>query len=171
MTFDARHSVNQGLHPPRPTPRPDHRGQAEAEPERTSLGRPSSPNWTGCAAGRRSLTSPPTCSRSSRSSPSDSRTLGFPFDDHTRLVSTLGNELRIVRNRWAHHDELTALDAWRAHDFTVRLLEHFGDAQGVASAGSTLLVLDPEAEYPEAWSAEIAPLRPYVVPTPGYRED
>ena len=60
--------------------------------------------------------------------------LGFPFDDHTRLVSALGSELRIVRNRWAHHDELTALDAWRTHDFVVRLLEHFGDAQGVAGA-------------------------------------
>ena len=60
--------------------------------------------------------------------------LGFPFDDHRRVVSTLGNELRIVRNRWAHNDELTALDAWRAHDFAVRLLEHFGDIEGVARA-------------------------------------
>lgn len=60
--------------------------------------------------------------------------LGFPFDDHTRLVSALGSELRIVRNRWAHHDELTTLDAWRSHDFAVRLLEHFGDAEGVAGA-------------------------------------
>ena len=60
--------------------------------------------------------------------------LGFPFDDHTRLVSALGSELRIVRNRWAHHDELTTLDAWRAHDFAVRLLEHFGDSEGIAKA-------------------------------------
>jgi hypothetical protein len=60
--------------------------------------------------------------------------LGFPFDDHTRLVSALGSELRIVRNRWAHHDELTTLDAWRAHDFAVRLLEHFGDRAGVTTA-------------------------------------
>src|SRR3712207_606928 len=30
--------------------------------------------------------------------------LGFPFDNHTRIVTTLGNELRIVRNRWAHND-------------------------------------------------------------------
>ena len=60
--------------------------------------------------------------------------LGFPFDDHTRLVSALGSELRIVRNRWAHHDELTTLDAWRAHDFAVRLLEHFDDSEGVAGA-------------------------------------
>ncbi|MGC5246342.1 Swt1 family HEPN domain-containing protein [Gordonia sp. DT219] len=60
--------------------------------------------------------------------------LGYPFDDHTRVVSTLGNELRIVRNRWAHHDDLTALDAWRAHDFAVRLLEHFGDEPGAVDA-------------------------------------
>lgn len=60
--------------------------------------------------------------------------LGFPFDDHTRLVSALGSELRIVRNRWAHHDELTTLDAWRAHDFAVRLLERFGDGEGVDGA-------------------------------------
>ena len=39
--------------------------------------------------------------------------LGFPFDDHSRQVSTLGNELRIVRNKWAHQDEFTLLDAWR----------------------------------------------------------
>lgn len=60
--------------------------------------------------------------------------LGFPFDDHTRIVSTLGNELRIMRNRWAHHDELSVLDAWRTHDFCVRLLEHFGDRDGIAEA-------------------------------------
>jgi len=60
--------------------------------------------------------------------------LGFPFDDHTRLVSALGNELRIARNRWAHHDELSTLDAWRTHDFAVRLLEHFDDDQGAAGA-------------------------------------
>ncbi len=60
--------------------------------------------------------------------------LGFPFDDNTRLVTTLGSELRIVRNRWAHNDELTTLDAWRVHDFAVRLLEHFGDSRGVQRA-------------------------------------
>ncbi|WP_194306570.1 DUF3320 domain-containing protein [Dietzia natronolimnaea] len=60
--------------------------------------------------------------------------LGFPFDDHSRQVSTLGNELRIVRNKWAHQDEFTHLDAWRTHDFAVRLLERFADAEGVAEA-------------------------------------
>jgi hypothetical protein len=62
--------------------------------------------------------------------------IGFPFDDHTRLVSAIGSELRIVRNRWAHHDELTTLDAWRTHDFAVRPLEHFGDRDGVAGASN-----------------------------------
>ncbi|WP_175954281.1 Swt1 family HEPN domain-containing protein [Schaalia sp. Marseille-Q2122] len=56
--------------------------------------------------------------------------LGFPFDDHTRVVSTLGNELRIMRNRWVHHDELSVLDAWHTHDFCARLLKHFGDQDG-----------------------------------------
>jgi len=60
--------------------------------------------------------------------------LGVPFDDHKRLVTSLGNELRIVRNRWAHNDELSTLDAWRAHDFAVRLLERFADSDGVGRA-------------------------------------
>lgn len=59
--------------------------------------------------------------------------LGFPFETgNTREVSTLGNELRIIRNRWAHNDSFTALDAWRAHDFVLRLLECFGDQEGIA---------------------------------------
>lgn len=57
--------------------------------------------------------------------------IGYPFDDHTRTVSVLGGELRIVRNRWAHHGDLTALDAWRTSDFAVRLLERLGDPDGV----------------------------------------
>jgi len=63
--------------------------------------------------------------------------LGFPFDDGVqpaRLVSTLGNELRIVRNSEKHNDDLTAIDAWRAHDTCVRLLEHFGDTPGAKAA-------------------------------------
>jgi len=64
--------------------------------------------------------------------------LGFQFDDHTRLVGALGSELRIFRNRWAHHDELTTLDAWPTHDFAVRLLERFGDAAGASRASELL---------------------------------
>jgi len=63
--------------------------------------------------------------------------LGFPFDEGVhpaRLVSTLGSELRIVRNSEKHNDDLTAIDAWRAHDTCVRLLEHFGDTHGAKAA-------------------------------------
>ncbi|WP_102509570.1 DUF3320 domain-containing protein [Sanguibacter massiliensis] len=53
--------------------------------------------------------------------------LGYPFDDSKQTVSTLGRELTIVRNARAHGDDFSALDAWRALDYCVRLLEHFGD--------------------------------------------
>ncbi|KAB2581489.1 hypothetical protein BS297_30575 [Rhodococcus erythropolis] len=58
--------------------------------------------------------------------------LGFPFDDPTRTVSVLGGELRIVRNKWAHNDDFSPLDVWRALDFVVRLLSHLGDHEGTA---------------------------------------
>lgn len=60
--------------------------------------------------------------------------LGFPFDDPTRTVSVLGGELRIVRNRWAHNDDFSSLDVWRALDFVVRLLSHLGDQGGTSTA-------------------------------------
>ncbi len=60
--------------------------------------------------------------------------LGFPFDDVRQTVGTLGRELTIVRNARAHGDSFTALDAWRAHDYCVRLLEHFADAEGLIRA-------------------------------------
>jgi len=60
--------------------------------------------------------------------------LKYPFDDPSRLVSTRGGELRIVRNRWAHNDTFSALDAWRLHDFAARLLAHFDDSEGLAVA-------------------------------------
>lgn len=53
---------------------------------------------------------------------------GYPFDDKQRTVSTLGNELRIVRNQLAHMHDFSVEEAFRANDFSVRLLEHFGDA-------------------------------------------
>ncbi|MEP9385574.1 DUF3320 domain-containing protein [Nocardioides cheoyonin] len=88
--------------------------------------------------------------------------LGFPFDDHTRLVSALGSELRIVRNRWAHHDELTTLDAWRAHDFAVRLLEHFDDTEGAAEASR----LREEAFHALAEEKGVAAHDAPVIPEP-----
>jgi hypothetical protein len=44
--------------------------------------------------------------------------LGYPFDDTLRQVSTVANELRIMRNRWAHNDELSDLDAVRTSDYS-----------------------------------------------------
>ena len=92
--------------------------------------------------------------------------LGFPFDDHTRLVSALGSELRIVRNRWAHHDELTTLDAWRTHDFVVRLLEHFGDAQGVAGANELRDEAFNALAEEKGVATFVAPSNPAAVATP-----
>ena len=59
---------------------------------------------------------------------------GYPFDDHHRTVSTIGNELRIVRKQMAHMHEFTVDEAFRANDFAVRLLEHFGDSEGLDEA-------------------------------------
>lgn len=60
--------------------------------------------------------------------------LGFPFDDKQRTVSTLGNELRIVRKQMAHMHEFSVQEAFRTNDFCVRLLEHFGDGDGLGEA-------------------------------------
>lgn len=60
--------------------------------------------------------------------------LGYPFDDNLRQVSTVANELRIMRNRWAHNDELSDLDAVRTADYSVRLLTLLGDTTGAAEA-------------------------------------
>lgn len=59
---------------------------------------------------------------------------GYPFDDTKQTIGALGRELTIVRNARAHGDSFTRLDAWRAHDFCVRLLEYFGDAEGLLRA-------------------------------------
>lgn len=61
-------------------------------------------------------------------------TLGYPFDDHLRQVSTVTNELRIMRNRWAHNDQLSDMDAIRTADHAVRLLTLLGDTDGAAKA-------------------------------------
>lgn len=59
---------------------------------------------------------------------------GYPFDDKQRTVSTLGNELRIVRKQMAHMHAFSVDEAFRANDFAVRLLEHFGDTKGLTEA-------------------------------------
>ncbi|WP_454860634.1 DUF3320 domain-containing protein [Promicromonospora soli] len=61
--------------------------------------------------------------------------LGHPFDKGgDRLVSTLGNYLRILRNAEKHNDPLTAMDAVRTHDCCSRLLQHFEDQTGARVA-------------------------------------
>ncbi|BCW57852.1 DUF3320 domain-containing protein [Arthrobacter sp. StoSoilB20] len=57
--------------------------------------------------------------------------LGFPFDanDPHRKMSIYGGELRLVRNRWAHNDEFTALEAMRAVDTAYILLTSVGDQE------------------------------------------
>lgn len=60
--------------------------------------------------------------------------IGFPFDDQNRTASVIGGELRIVRNRWAHNAQFSALDAWRTNDYAARLLENLGDKTGSDAA-------------------------------------
>lgn len=60
--------------------------------------------------------------------------LGYPFDDQHRTVSTLGNELRMVRKQMAHMHAFSVVEAFRANDFCVRLLDCFGDAGGLVEA-------------------------------------
>lgn len=134
MAFDARHSVDRGLH--HLAKRLDPIIGARLAPSLGGLPWPTVLTELDKMRGKPPKTYVATDLQSQLKTITERLgNLGFPFDDHTRLVSALGSELRIVRNRWAHHDELTTLDAWRAHDFAVRLLEHFGDSDGVANAG------------------------------------
>lgn len=86
--------------------------------------------------------------------------LGFPLDDGSRIVSTLGSELRIMRNRVAHGSEIDMLDAWRTCDFVVRLLRHFGDSEGDARASDlrdSFMRLHPAGLPPESEESPSAP--------------
>lgn len=61
--------------------------------------------------------------------------LGYPFDgDGDRAVSTVAQELRSLRNKWSHHTELDAMDAFRAHDQASRLLVVLNDPEGARVA-------------------------------------
>ena len=64
----------------------------------------------------------------------------------------------------AHSDPFTRLDAWRAHDYCVRLLEYFGDAQGLVKANE----LRQEALLAYVDEQGIAPVlsRPRQPPVP-----
>ncbi len=86
--------------------------------------------------------------------------LGFPFDDKERSVSTLGSELRIVRNQMAHMHQFSIDEAFRANDFCVRLLDQFGDTDGLVEANrirhAALTALAAEAGVSEQVVASTA---------------
>lgn len=84
--------------------------------------------------------------------------LGFPFDTPNRLVSTLGNELRIVRNGFAHQQSADWIGAFRAADYAVRLLDHFEDREGSAQVSA----IRDEALLEVVKESGFAPLSPAV---------
>lgn len=62
--------------------------------------------------------------------------LGYPFsaNDPQRLMSIYGNELRLIRNRWAHGDSFSAMEAMRATDTVFIVLTHIGSSEAAAAA-------------------------------------
>lgn len=62
--------------------------------------------------------------------------LGYPFsaNDPQRLMGIYGNELRLIRNRWAHGDTFSAMEAMRATDTVFIVLTHIGDKEAAAAA-------------------------------------
>lgn len=62
--------------------------------------------------------------------------LGYPFsaEDPQRLMSVYGNELRLIRNRWAHGDSFSAMETMRATDTVFIVLTHIGDKEAAAAA-------------------------------------
>lgn len=80
--------------------------------------------------------------------------LGYPFsaNDPQRLMSIYGSELRLIRNRWAHGDGFSAMEAMRATDTVFIVLTHIGDKEAAAAAADLRssvikeLVSPPSAE-------------------------
>ena len=61
--------------------------------------------------------------------------LGFPFEvDDMRRVSTAAQQLRLLRNRWSHYDELDLWDPTRAYDSIHTLLTLLDDDEGAQTA-------------------------------------
>lgn len=108
--------------------------------------------------------------------------LGFPFDDNKQTIGALGRELTIARNARAHGDPFSRLDAWRTHDYCVRLLEYFRDAGGSLRAselrhGALLAYVEEEGIAPVPVAATIisgsapAPYEEVVESEPEPEED
>jgi hypothetical protein len=100
--------------------------------------------------------------------------LGYPFsaNDPQRLMSIYGNELRLIRNRWAHGDTFSAMEAMRATDTVFIVLTHIGDSEAAAAAadlrGSVIkeLLSSSGAEAPEDDDETVDADGPAAVETP-----
>ena len=87
--------------------------------------------------------------------------LGFPFSRHLpRQGQTYASELRDVRNRWAHNEEFSAAEAYRAIDTIELLLRAVGAdplAEQVAQLKPTV-----ESKHAEDAAEEVEPGIPSV---------
>ena len=81
--------------------------------------------------------------------------LGFPFSTRlSRLSQNLASELREVRNRWAHHDDFSDDDTYRAIDTTERLLRAIGSAEAAGEVAELRVALRPVISAPSGSSTE-----------------
>lgn len=84
--------------------------------------------------------------------------LQYPFDDEMRTVSTIASDLRAVRRNLVSNAPFSWLEAWRATDLSVRLLEALADDDGVLHARES-------REYAFRAYAESTGSEPQVVQT------
>ena len=84
--------------------------------------------------------------------------LGFPFSARLpRLGQNLASELRDVRNRWAHHDDFSDDDTYRAIDTTERLLRSIGAVDAAHAATELRLAFRPLGIAPREVEQSIDP--------------
>lgn len=70
--------------------------------------------------------------------------IGFPFDRHlSRRGKEYANELRDVRNKWAHNDELTVAKVSRALDVAEALLREVGAGEQAVQVATLRLKSRP----------------------------
>jgi hypothetical protein len=84
--------------------------------------------------------------------------MGYPLDTSDRRVSSLASLLRIARNRWAHMDSFTWLEAWRVTDAAQRLLTALGHQDAAAAR------LSAQAAAHYVHESGVAPTPPVAEP-------
>ena len=71
--------------------------------------------------------------------------IGYPFSRHmSRQAQNYASELRDVRNRWAHNEQFTAADAYRAIDTAELLLRAIGEETEAAQVAQLKLTFRRE---------------------------